>query len=50
MAINTPSESLIFGSKKLQEEYYMIVSGLIVKEFNLNDTDTALFDEVIRAY
>ena len=28
----------------------MVVSGLIVKEFNLNDSDHALFDEVIRAY
>ena len=28
----------------------MVVSGLIVKEFNLNDSDHALLDEVIRAY
>jgi uncharacterized protein with ParB-like and HNH nuclease domain len=28
----------------------MLISGLIVKEFNLNDQDTALFDEILRAY
>jgi hypothetical protein len=50
VAVNTPTDKYILGSKKLQEEYYMVVSGLIVKEFNLNDADTGLIDEVIRGY
>ena len=28
----------------------MVVSGIIVKEFNINDQDTTMMDEVIRAY
>jgi hypothetical protein len=40
----------LLGSEKLQEEYYMLVSSLIVKEYYLDDMSTALFDEVIKAY
>ena len=50
VAANTSTDKHVLGSKKLQEEYYMVVSGLIVKEFNLNDADTGLFDEIIRGY
>jgi hypothetical protein len=28
----------------------MVMAGLIIKEFNLNDQDTGLFDEIIRVY
>jgi hypothetical protein len=44
------SGTVILGSVKLQEEYYMVMAGLIIKEFNLNDQDTGLFDEIIRVY
>lgn len=37
-------------SEKLQEEYYMVISGLIVKEFHLNDQDNGFFEEIIRVY
>ena len=50
VAVNTSTERHILGGKKLQEEYYMVVSSLIVKEFDLNDGDTGLFDEIIRGY
>jgi hypothetical protein len=46
----TRSEEVVLGSKRLQEEYYMVVSGLIIKEFNINDSDTGMFEEIIRAY
>ena len=48
--VNTPNDQVILGSKKLQEEFYMVTSGLIVKEFNINDQETALFDEIVRSY
>ena len=38
------------GSEKLQEEFYMVIAGLIIKEFHLNDQDTGFFDEIIRVY
>ena len=38
------------GSEKLQEEFYMVMAGLIIKEFHLNDQDTGFFDEIIRVY
>jgi hypothetical protein len=50
VAMNTPSDKMVLGSKKLQEEYYMVMAGLIIKEFHLNDQDMKLFDEVIRTY
>ena len=28
----------------------MVMSGLIIKEFHLNDQDTGLFEEIIRVY
>ena len=38
------------ASEKLQEEFYMVIAGLIIKEFHLNDQDTGFFDEIIRVY
>jgi len=38
------------GSEKLQEEFFMVIAGMIIKEFHLNDQETGFFDEIIRVY
>lgn len=48
--VNTQSGEIILGNKKLQEEFYLAISGLIVKEFNFNDSDVGLFEEIISSY
>ena len=35
---------------KLQEEYYLLTSTIIIKEFNLDPNDIGLFTELINAY
>lgn len=50
LQFSVDSGEAILGSKKLEEEYYLLLSALIVKEYNLDDTATALFDEIVRAY
>ena len=50
VAAHAGEGSVLLGSKKLQEEYYLVTSDLIVKEFFINDQDTVLMDEMIKAY
>lgn len=38
------------GDKKLQQEFYFIVAGIIVKEFNSNAEDTLMFEEIIKNF
>ena len=41
---------LLQGSKALQEEFYLIVSAVIVKEFNSNPDEVALLQEILKLY
>jgi hypothetical protein len=41
---------LLNGVKALQEEYYLIVSAVIVKEFNNNPNEVALLQEFLKLY
>jgi hypothetical protein len=40
----------MFSSSKLTDEFYLIVSTLIVKEFNANADDTLFFEKIIQLY
>ena len=41
---------VLLGNKKVQEEYYMIISQVIIKEFFSNEQSTLLLQEVIKSY
>lgn len=43
-------QEVLLSTKKVQEEYYMITSQVIIKEFCSDQQDTQLFNEVVGIY
>lgn len=48
--LDSQKGNLFNGNLKMQEEFYLIVSTIIIKEFNLDPNDTWLFSQLIQAF